>query len=96
MRDASRDVLLDGFFFGLNALLGSIAISKMSSVPDAITARPRAQLLARALAGARVGVRALAADRQALAVTEAAVAAEVHQALDVHAATSRRRSPSTL
>jgi hypothetical protein len=29
-------------------------------------------------------VRALATDRQAAAVTEAAVAAEVHQALDVH------------
>ena len=40
--------------------------------------------LARALAGARVGVRALAAHRQALAVAQAAVAAEVHQALDVH------------
>ena len=37
-----------------------------------------------ALAGARVGVRALAADRQALAVAEAAVAGEVHQPLDVH------------
>src|SRR5262249_43493633 len=38
----------------------------------------------RALAGARVGVGALAADREALAVTEAAVATEIHQALDVH------------
>ena len=37
-----------------------------------------------ALAGARVGVRALAADRQALAMTQAAVAGEVHQPLDVH------------
>src|SRR5205823_7348526 len=35
------------------------------------------------LAGAGVGVGALAADRQALAVAEAAVAAQVHQALDV-------------
>ena len=39
--------------------------------------------LARTLARARVGVRALPVDG-APAVTEAAVAAEVHQALDVH------------
>src|SRR3546814_8023487 len=38
----------------------------------------------RALAGPRVGLGALAAHRQALAVAQAAVAAEVHQALDVH------------
>src|SRR5690348_1212619 len=37
-----------------------------------------------ALAGARVGVRALAADREALAVAKPAVAGEVHQPLDVH------------
>src|SRR6185503_14566174 len=37
-----------------------------------------------ALAGAGVGVGALAADRQALAVAQAAVAGEVHQPLDVH------------
>src|SRR6476646_6657685 len=37
-----------------------------------------------ALAGARIGVRALAADRQALAVPQPAVAGEVHQPLDVH------------
>src|ERR1700748_2469355 len=40
--------------------------------------------LGRPLAGAGVGVGALAADRQALAVTQAAIAAQVHQALDVH------------
>src|SRR5690606_38883276 len=40
--------------------------------------------LRRALAGAGVGVRALTANRQRTAVTQAAVAAEVHQALDVH------------
>ena len=40
--------------------------------------------LGRTLAGARVGVRALAADRQALAMTQAPVAAQVHQTLDVH------------
>ncbi len=41
--------------------------------------------LAGTLAGARVGVRALAANGETLAMTEAAVAAEVHQALDVRA-----------
>src|SRR6476646_9953791 len=37
-----------------------------------------------ALAGARVGVRALAADRQAPAMAKPAVAGEVHKPLDVH------------
>ena len=41
--------------------------------------------LARTLAGAGIGLGALAADGQALAVTQAAVAADVHQTLDVHA-----------
>src|SRR5690606_3805281 len=41
--------------------------------------------LARALAGARVGTGALAAQRQAAAMAQAAVAAEIHQALDRHA-----------
>src|SRR5690242_13471660 len=40
--------------------------------------------LARALAGARVGARALSAHGQSLLVPDAPVAAEVHQALDVH------------
>ena len=40
--------------------------------------------LLRALARARVRARALPADRQALAVAHAAVAAQVHQALDAH------------
>src|SRR3954464_15178509 len=39
--------------------------------------------LARTLPGARVRLRALAADRQATAVAHATVAAEVHQPLDV-------------
>src|SRR3954453_14625589 len=46
-----------------------------------LLARDRPRL---ALAGAGVGVRALAANRQAPAVPEAAVAGEVHQPLDVH------------
>src|SRR5438093_10366611 len=40
--------------------------------------------LARALAGASVSARALAAHRQPLAMAHAAVAAQVHQALDRH------------
>src|SRR6185503_15845759 len=40
--------------------------------------------LGRTLAGAGVGVGALAANRQALAVAQAPVAAQIHQALDVH------------
>src|SRR5258708_24428973 len=38
----------------------------------------------RSLAGARVGVRALTAHRQTLAMAQAAIAAEIHQPLDVH------------
>src|SRR4030095_1974995 len=40
--------------------------------------------LARSLAGAGVRARALAAQRQTTAMTDAAIAAEVHQSLDVH------------
>src|SRR3546814_8741618 len=38
----------------------------------------------RSLAGSRIGMRALAVHRQALAVPEPAVAAEIHEPLDVH------------
>src|SRR5690606_2009264 len=41
--------------------------------------------LARTLAGACIGLGALAAQRQATTVTQAAVAAQVHQTLDRHA-----------
>src|SRR3712207_7258117 len=47
-----------------------------------------------ALAGARVGVRALTADRQALAVAQAPVAGEVHQPLDVQDRKSTRLNSS--
>src|SRR5207248_2694338 len=40
--------------------------------------------LGRALAGTRIGVRALAVDRQPAAMPQAPVAGEVHQSLDVH------------
>src|SRR5205085_2144416 len=38
--------------------------------------------LARTLASARVGMGALTANRQALAMTEAAIASQIHQAFD--------------
>src|ERR1700723_2017924 len=41
-------------------------------------------LLARSLAGTGIGARALAAHRQPLAMPDASIAAQVHQALDVH------------
>src|SRR5690606_9274172 len=37
-----------------------------------------------ALAGARIGMRALSPDGEALAVTQAAIAGEIHEPLDVH------------
>src|SRR5690606_35874932 len=40
--------------------------------------------LCRTLAGTRIGMRALTANRQAAAMTQAAIAAEIHQAFDVH------------
>src|SRR5262252_5251064 len=42
------------------------------------------RLLARTFTRARVGARALTAHRQALAMTQAPIGAEVHQPLDVH------------
>src|SRR5262249_52268672 len=44
---------------------------------------PRDETAPRALAGAGVGVSTLAVDGETLAVPESAVAAEVHEALDV-------------
>src|SRR5690606_3519243 len=49
-----------------------------------LSALPGHRTTARALASAGVGVRALTTDGEPAAVTEAAVAAEVHQTLDVH------------
>src|SRR6185312_14276407 len=40
--------------------------------------------LGRSLAGARIGMRALAANRQRAAMAQAAIAAKIHEALDVH------------
>src|SRR5690606_41187028 len=59
------------------------------SLPDSWGCEARLLLqrdagLARALPGARIGARALAADRQPAAMTHAAVAAEIHQPLDRH------------
>src|SRR4051794_40310656 len=69
---------------------GAWAISFLQSVYAAADGRKKHLLLLAgdrpglALAGARIGVRALAADRQALAMAKPAVAGEVHQPLDVH------------
>ena len=41
-------------------------------------------LLARALAGARIGARALTAHRESAAVADTPIGTEVHQPLDVH------------
>src|SRR3982074_1936582 len=46
--------------------------------------------LGRTLARARIGVGALTAHRQSAAMTQAAIAAEVHQTLDVHAGLTTR------
>ena len=43
-----------------------------------------ANLATRSLAGARIGLGALATDRQPPTMTQAAVATQVHQALDAH------------
>src|SRR6185295_472816 len=91
VRDRVRDVLLDLLAAGLDgaaaclALLLLLLISHSSSANLLRLAGRRVHLdrrLARTLARARVGARALAAQRQAATVTDAAVAAEVHQALD--------------
>src|SRR2546421_8415059 len=71
------------------AVFGALAmVTFFQSGADARRINTRSLLdhgarLARTLAGAGVRAGALAADRQATAMTEAAVAAEVHQALDV-------------
>src|SRR6185437_2371139 len=58
-------------------------VTPASLLGDALRQRDRTALL-RPLARARVRARALAADRQTLAMAHAAVAAEVHQPLDAH------------
>ncbi|MPL95823.1 hypothetical protein SDC9_41995 [bioreactor metagenome] len=75
VNNASGDVLA---LFALNA---GLVASHCLSLPLLLLAGDR---LGRALAGTSVGVGALAANRKVLAVTQAAVAAEVHQTLDVH------------
>src|SRR5262249_42119655 len=72
------------FFFSFLRARGALAPPFAASamlLRDLLLAGDR---LGGALAGAGVGVGALAADRQSLAVTQAAIAAQIHQALDVH------------
>src|SRR6201999_2888833 len=90
MRHARRDVLT----FAPADAGGFLTHSQILSRPPACLQARAIRLscglllagdgLGRALAGARVGVRALATDRQTLAMAQAAVAAQVHQPLDVH------------
>src|SRR5690606_39450734 len=61
------------------------------SLHDALPISPPTNLLllagnrlCGALAGTRIGVRALATNRQRAAVAQAAIAAQVHQPLDIH------------
>src|SRR6476659_9651079 len=62
----------------------SDCLSRLVPVLDCVLLLLAGNRLGRTLAGASVGVCALAAHRQALAVTQAAIAAQVHQSLDVH------------
>src|SRR5690606_27249218 len=66
--------------FGVAAASAGFAMSISSSARG----RTADHALARPLAGARVGAGALAAHRQAAPMAQAAIAAEVHQPLDVH------------
>ena len=68
LRSLRRTRVLAAFFFGAAMLLALLL---------------RADLAARTLAGTRVRVRALAAHRQAAAMAKAAVAADLHEPLDV-------------
>src|ERR1700689_5853134 len=58
-----------------------IRTDERSLFGDFLLARDRDRF---AFAGACVGMRALAADRQALAVPQPAIAAQIHEPLDVH------------
>src|SRR3984885_15183884 len=69
-----------------------VANGEMRTEPFATPYSPFANLLllagdrlGRTLARARVGMGTLAAHRQSAAMTQAAIAAEIHQTLDVHA-----------
>ena len=69
------------FFSFLRARAGGLCHRSLPLFRDFFLAGDR---FGRPFARAGVGVRALAADRQALAVTQAAIAAQIHQPLDVH------------
>lgn len=67
----------------------SIKPNRRTGRPDGTYVPSKLLLLAcdclrRTLTGACVGVRALAANRQRTTMTQTAVAAQVHQALDIH------------
>ena len=81
MRDAGRDVL---FLTPTDTSLGRLLshILKVLSRPTLFLLT--GDRLGRALAGPSVGVGPLTAYQQPLTVTEAAIAAQIHQPLDVH------------
>src|SRR5690606_1501357 len=90
MRDARGDVLALAAAYARALLLCRCFFAHFTSLgPLAERSTPGRRFLAGdralrlALAGAGVGVRALSVYRQVLAVPETAVAAEVHQPLDV-------------
>src|SRR4051794_4105801 len=81
------------FFSRRRTRVASLPILQTSCCParagNSSSAGARLLLLAsdclgRSLAGARIGMRALAAYRQAAPMAQSAIAAEIHQALDVH------------
>ena len=86
--DAGSSFFTHFFPFAATRLAGSRSISNLCRRRRPLLAgdRPR-----RAFARARIGMSALAANRQTLAVAQAAVAAEIHQSLDV---SSRLRAAS--
>src|SRR3546814_18294618 len=76
--------LYEGFFLGHPSQTLCIARASAPALNRGVLLLLACDRLGRPLAGARIGVRALAMDRQTLAVTQATVAAEVHQPFDIH------------
>src|SRR3982751_1316112 len=70
---------LTGFFAGRP--LPAVAVAGVA-ICYFITSGATPEVLARTLAGASIGTSTLTAHREGFAMTEAAVAAEIHQALD--------------
>src|SRR4051812_23819655 len=80
--DTVVDVLANLLAHALRGVVGRSLGHVLTLFPNLFLERLRS--LARTLAGAGVGAGALAAHGQATAMAETAVAADVHQSLDVH------------